>query len=139
MKAVGLYKYLPIEDPQSLVDLDIPQPNTDTTGHDILVAIKAISVNPVDTKVRRGLIPPPPTITEENENTPRILGWDAAGEVVEAGSDCTLFKKGDTVYYAGSISRPLGIANFIWWTNVLLEENQNRSALKKLLLCRLQP
>ena len=108
MKAVGLYKYLPIEDPQSLVDLDIPQPNTDTTGHDILVAIKAISVNPVDTKVRRGLIPTPPTITEENENTPRILGWDAAGEVVEAGSDCTLFKKGDTVYYAGSISRPLG-------------------------------
>jgi NADPH2:quinone reductase len=108
MKAVGLYKYLPIEDPQSLVDLDIPQPNTDTTGHDLLVAIKAISVNPVDTKVRRGLIPPPPTITKENKNTPRILGWDAAGEVVEAGSDCTLFKKGDTVYYAGSISRPLG-------------------------------
>jgi zinc-binding alcohol dehydrogenase family protein len=108
MKAVGLYKYLPIEDPQSLVDLDLPQPNTDTTGHDLLVAIKAISVNPVDTKVRRGLIPPPPTITEENKNTPRILGWDAAGEVVQAGSDCTLFKKGDTVYYAGSISRPLG-------------------------------
>lgn len=106
MKAVGLYKYLPIEDPQSLVDLDIPQPNHPTTGHDLLVAIKAISVNPVDTKVRRGLIPPP--ITEENKNTPRILGWDAAGQVVEAGSDCTLFKRGDAVYYAGSISRPLG-------------------------------
>jgi NADPH:quinone reductase-like Zn-dependent oxidoreductase len=109
MKAVGLYKYLPIEDPQSLVDLDIPQPNTPARGHDLLVAIKAISVNPVDTKVRRGLIPPSPPTTEENEkNTPRILGWDAAGEVVEAGSDCTLFKKGDAVYYAGSISRPLG-------------------------------
>ena len=108
MKAIGLYKYLPIEDPQSLVDLDIPHPNTATTGHDLLVAIKAISVNPVDTKVRRGLIPTPPTITEENKNTPRILGWDAAGEVVEAGSDCALFKKGDAVYYAGSISRPLG-------------------------------
>lgn len=107
MKAVGLYKYLPIEDPQSLVDLEIPQPNT-TTGHDLLVAIKAISVNPVDTKVRRGLIPPPPTITEENKNTPRILGWDAAGEVIEVSSDCTLFDKGDAVYYAGSISRPLG-------------------------------
>jgi NADPH:quinone reductase-like Zn-dependent oxidoreductase len=101
-------KYLPIEDPQSLVDLDIPQPITATTGHDLLVAIKAISVNPVDTKVRRGLIPPPPTITEENKNTPRILGWDAAGEVIEVSSDCTLFDKGDTVYYAGSISRPLG-------------------------------
>ncbi len=108
MKAVGLYKYLPIEDPQSLVDLDIPQPNIASTGHDLLVAIKAISVNPVDTKVRRGLIPPPPTITEENKNTPRILGWDAAGEVIEVSSDCTLFDKGDAVYYAGSISRPLG-------------------------------
>jgi NADPH:quinone reductase len=53
------------------------------------------------------LIPPPPII-EENKNTPGILGWHAAGEVVEAGSFCTLFNKGDAVYYAGSISRPLG-------------------------------
>ena len=59
MKAVGLYKYLPIEDSQSLVDLDIPQPNHPITGHDLLVAINAISVNPVDTKVRKGLIPSP--------------------------------------------------------------------------------
>ena len=109
MKAVGLYKYLPIEDPQSLVDLDIPQPYHPTSGHDLLVAIKAISVNPVDTKVRRGLIPSRLLITEQNEkNTPLILGWDAAGEVIEAGSECTLFKKGDAVFYAGSISRPLG-------------------------------
>jgi NADPH2:quinone reductase len=78
MIAVGLYKYLPIEDPQSLVDLDIPQPNH-ASGHDLLVVVKAISVNPVDTKVRRGLIP----ITVQIEkNMPRILGWDAAGEVV---------------------------------------------------------
>jgi NADPH:quinone reductase-like Zn-dependent oxidoreductase len=55
MKAVGLYKYSPIEDPQSLVDLDIPKPSPPATGHDLLVAIKAISVNPVDTKVRKGL------------------------------------------------------------------------------------
>jgi NADPH:quinone reductase-like Zn-dependent oxidoreductase len=104
MIAVGLYEYLPIEDPQSLVDLDIPQPNH-ASGHDLLIAVKAISVNPVDTKVRRGLIP----ITVQIEKgTPLILGWDAAGEVVEAGSNCTLFKKGDAVYYAGSISRPLG-------------------------------
>ena len=99
MKAVGLYKHLPIEDPQSLVDLDIQEPNH-PTGHDLLVAIKAISVNPLDTKVRRGTIPPP-----ENENIPRILGWDVAGEVIAVGSDCTLFDKGDAVYYAGSISR----------------------------------
>ena len=62
MKAVGLYKYLPIEDPQSLVDLDVQQPNHPASGHDLLVTIKAISVNPVDTKVRRGLIPTPPSI-----------------------------------------------------------------------------
>ena len=100
MKAVGLYKHLPIEDPQSLVDLDIQEPNH-PTGHDLLVSIKATSVNPLDTKVRRGTIPPP-----ENENMPRILGWDAAGEVIAVGSDCTLFDKGDAVYYAGSITRP---------------------------------
>jgi NADPH:quinone reductase len=100
MKAVGLYKHLPIEDPQSLVDLDIEQPKY-PTGHDLLVAIKAISVNPVDTKVRKGTIPP-----MENEDMPRILGWDAAGEVIAAGSSCTLFGEGDAVYYAGSISRP---------------------------------
>jgi NADPH:quinone reductase len=100
MKAVGLYKHLPIEDSQSLVDLDIQQPQH-PTGHDLLVYIKAISVNPLDTKVRRGTIPPP-----ENESIPRILGWDAAGEVIGVGSDCTLFEKGDAVYYAGSISRP---------------------------------
>ena len=95
MKAVGLYKYLPIEDSQSLVDLDVQQPEH-PTGHDLLVAIKAISVNPLDTKVRRGMIPP-----TEFENVPRILGWDAAGEVIAVGSDCTLFEIGDAVYYAG--------------------------------------
>src|SRR5215469_16708492 len=99
-KTVGLYKDLPIEDPQSLVDLDIQDPDH-PTGRDLLVSIKAISVNPLDTKVRRGTIPPP-----ENENIPRILGWDAAGEVIAVGSDCTLFEKGDAVYYAGSITRP---------------------------------
>ncbi len=100
MKAVGLYKHLPIEDPQSLIDLDIQQPEH-PTGRDLLVAIKAISVNPIDTKVRRGSTPP-----TKNENLPRILGWDAAGEVIASGSDCTLFEKGEAVYYAGSISRP---------------------------------
>ena len=73
-------RYLPIDDPQSLVDLDIPQPNNPASGHDLLVAIKAISVNPVDTKVRRGLIP---ITVQIEENIPCILGWDAAGEVIE--------------------------------------------------------
>jgi NADPH:quinone reductase-like Zn-dependent oxidoreductase len=55
MKAVGLYKHLPIDDSQSLLDLDIRQP-PHPTGHDLLVGIKAISVNPLVTKVRRGTI-----------------------------------------------------------------------------------
>lgn len=100
MKAVGLYENLPIDDPKSLVDLDIEQPKN-PTGHDLLIAIKAISVNPLDTKVRKGMY----SLVEEAD-MPTILGWDAAGEIIALGSECTLFRKGDAVYYAGSISRP---------------------------------
>ncbi len=100
MKCVGLYKNLPIDDPKSLIDLEIEQPKH-PAGHDILVAIKAISVNPLDTKIRRGMYS-----LAEKENAPSILGWDAAGEIIALGSECTLFKEGDAVYYAGTISRP---------------------------------
>jgi len=95
MKAVGLYKYLPIDDPESLLDLELDEPVA--TGSDLLVEVKAISVNPVDTKRRA-----PKDLVEK---TPRILGWDAAGVVVAHGADCTLFKPGDEVYYAGSVVR----------------------------------
>ena len=95
MKAVGLYKYLPIDDPESLLDLELDEPVA--TGSDLLVEVKAISVNPVDTKRRA-----PKDLVEK---TPRILGWDAAGVVVGHGADCTLFKPGDAVYYAGSAIR----------------------------------
>lgn len=95
MKAVGLYKYLPIDHPESLLDLEIETPVA--AGRDLLVEVKAISVNPVDTKRRapKDLI----------EKAPKILGWDAAGVVKSAGPDCTLFKPGDAVYYAGSVIR----------------------------------
>lgn len=95
MKAVGLYKYLPIDDPESLLDLDLEIPVA--TGRDLLVEVRAISVNPVDTKRRapKDLI----------EKTPKILGFDAAGVVKAAAPDCTLFKPGDPVYYAGSVIR----------------------------------
>jgi NADPH2:quinone reductase len=96
MKAVGLTRYLPIDHPESLIDLDIDKPAP--TGHDVLVKVEAISVNPVDYKVRS----PKDTI----EKTPRILGWDAAGTVAAVGPDVTLFKVGDPVFYAGSITRP---------------------------------
>lgn len=95
MKAVGLYRYLPITDAGSLVDVQVEKPWV--SGRDLLVQVNAVSVNPVDTKVRS-----PKAKVEEQ---PKILGYDAAGVVVEVGSDCTLFKPGDEVYYAGSIVR----------------------------------
>jgi NADPH2:quinone reductase len=96
MKAVGLYKYLPVTDKNCLMDVEIARPVA--TGRDLLVEVRAISVNPVDTKIRS----PKPTI----ERNPKILGWDVAGVVVEAGKDVQLFKVGDEVFYAGSITRP---------------------------------
>jgi NADPH2:quinone reductase len=95
MKAVGLYKYLPIDHPESLLDLELETPVA--SGHDLLVGVKAISVNPVDTKRRA-----PKDLVEK---TPKILGWDAAGIVEAVGPEVTLFKPGDAVYYAGSVIR----------------------------------
>ena len=96
MKAVGLYRYLPIDNPESLLDLELETPAP--AGRDLLVEVKAVSVNPVDTKRRA----PKDTV----EKTPKILGWDAAGVVMAHGPDCKLFKSGDAVSYAGSVIRP---------------------------------
>lgn len=96
MKAVGLYRPLPIEDPESLVDVDVPTPSP--AGRDLLVAVKAIGVNPVDYKRRAARAP--------IADPPRILGWDAAGVVEATGPDVSLFRPGDAVYYAGSVTRP---------------------------------
>jgi NADPH:quinone reductase len=95
MRAVGLYKYLPIQDPESLVDLEVPKP--EPRGRDLLVRVRAVSVNPVDTKVRAP--------KDKVEAEPKILGWDAAGIVEAAGEGASLFSAGDEVYYAGSIAR----------------------------------
>ncbi|MGB0132563.1 zinc-binding alcohol dehydrogenase family protein [Dokdonella sp.] len=96
MKAVALTHYLPIDDPNAFLDVELPKPSP--SGRDLLVAVKAVSVNPVDTKVRA----PKDTV----EKTPRVLGWDASGVVEAVGPDVTLFKPGDEVYYAGDITRP---------------------------------
>ncbi|MEH6891219.1 zinc-binding alcohol dehydrogenase family protein [Bacillus sp. JJ864] len=96
MKAVGLLEYLPIENENSLIDIELPRPVP--TGRDIVVKIHAISVNPVDTKIRAP--------KDKKEEEYKILGWDASGVVVEIGEDCTLFQPGDEVFYAGSIIRP---------------------------------
>jgi NADPH2:quinone reductase len=95
MKAVGLIRYLPISDPESLLDFELQKP--DPEGRDLLVRVEAVSVNPVDTKVRA----PKSNI----ESTPKILGWDAAGVVEAVGAEVTMFKVGDPVFYAGSIVR----------------------------------
>lgn len=102
MKAVGLTRYLPIENPESLVDIVVEKPSA--TGRDILVKVIAISVNPVDTKVRAP--------KDRVEEVPKILGWDVAGIVEEAGPDCSLFRPGDEVFYAGSIARQGGNSEY---------------------------
>ena len=96
MKAVGYRQSLPIDDPASLEDLELPTP---TPGpRDLLVRVKAVSVNPVDAKVRKGVAPEPGQV--------KVLGWDAVGTVEAAGASVTAFRPGDRVYYAGSITRP---------------------------------
>lgn len=95
MKAVALTRYLPIDDPESFIDTDLPKPTAE--GRDILVAVKAIAVNPVDTKVRAP--------KDQALDGPRVLGWDASGVVEAVGPDVTLFKAGDEVFYAGDITR----------------------------------
>ena len=96
MRAIGYTQSLPIDDPQSLVDLDLPRP--EATGRDLLVEVKAVSVNPVDTKIRQNRADP--------DGKPQVLGWDAAGVVVAVGPDVTKFAVGDAVFYAGAIDRP---------------------------------
>ncbi|AVJ20820.1 zinc-binding alcohol dehydrogenase family protein [Pseudomonas sp. PA-1-2A] len=98
MKAIAYYASLPITDPESLQDIELPAPVAGP--RDLLVEVKAISVNPVDTKVRQNVAP-------EN-GAANVLGWDVAGVVKAVGSDVTLFKAGDKVYYAGSLVRPGG-------------------------------
>jgi len=95
MRAVGYQKSLPITDEQSLQDIELPKPSPG--GHDILVAIQAVSVNPVDTKVRKRAAP--------SNGQWKVLGWDAAGTVVEVGPDVERFKPGDHVFYAGALDR----------------------------------
>ena len=96
MKAVGYKVPGPIAEDAALVDVELPQPVA--AGYDILVEVKAVSVNPVDYKVR-GSSPPA-------DGEWKVLGWDASGIVREVGPDVTQFQPGDEVYYAGSITRP---------------------------------
>ena len=95
MKAIAYYTSLPINNPQALQDIELPEPVAGP--RDLLVEVKAISVNPVDTKVRQNVSP--------EGGVAKVLGWDVAGVVKAVGSEVSLFKAGDKVYYAGSIAR----------------------------------
>jgi NADPH:quinone reductase len=103
MRAIGYKRSLPIDQAESLMDFDIDKPAPQ--GRDLLVQVKAISVNPVDTKVRKRAAP-------KDGEPPKILGYDATGIVAVTGPDATLFKAGDEVWYAGSIIRPGTNAEF---------------------------
>lgn len=95
MKAIGYAESLDIGHPRALEDIELPRPTAN--GRDLLVKVNAVSVNPVDTKVRRRKSP-------ENGGY-LVLGWDAVGEVVEVGEDTSFYAVGDRVWYAGDITR----------------------------------
>lgn len=95
MKAIGFSEHLDIKDPKSLFEFETPKPTP--KGHDLLVKVNAVSVNPVDVGVRRS--------GHGKLSKPKIIGWDACGIVEKVGSQVSLFSPGDRVYYAGSFKR----------------------------------
>lgn len=97
MKAIGFKTSLPIENPESFIEFETIKPVPG--AHDLLVKIDAISVNPVDFKIRQS------SAKETVLDTPKIIGWDAVGIVQAVGQDVTLFEVGDPVYYAGDITK----------------------------------
>lgn len=101
MRAVGHRHNLPVEDPDSLLDLELPVPGIGP--RDLLVKVEAVSVNPVDVWLRGD---------GDADGLARVLGFDAAGTVLAAGDEVGRFHPGDEVYYAGSIDRPGSNAQF---------------------------
>ncbi|MEQ2352387.1 zinc-binding alcohol dehydrogenase family protein [Pseudoalteromonas piscicida] len=102
MKAIGYQKSLPIENELSLQDIELEMPTAH--GHDILVEVKAVSVNPVDFKIRQAM--------PAAEGEYKVIGWDATGVVKSVGENVSLFKPGDKVWYAGDITRSGSNAQF---------------------------
>lgn len=96
MKVVGYTEAGAVDRAEALIDLELPRPSA--AGHDLLVKVQAVSVNPVDYKIR--------ATRQEADGAVQVLGWDAVGVVVEAGTEADGFNVGDTVWYAGAIDRP---------------------------------
>jgi NADPH2:quinone reductase len=95
IKAVGFYEGLPIDNERSFIDAwqPLPEPN----AHELLVKVTAVSVNPVDTKLRQAT---------QKQKELRVLGFDGVGEVIAVGSKVSKFKRGDRVFYAGTTMKP---------------------------------
>jgi len=98
MKAIGFTSSLPIGNSSSLNEYEIDKPTC--SSNELMVRVKAISVNPVDYKVRQS------AAKDEELNEPKIIGWDAAGVVKQVGTNVQNFSVGDEVYYAGDITKP---------------------------------
>ena len=96
MRAIGYARSLPVTEAEALVDIDLPAP--EPRGRDLLVEVRAVSVNPVDTKIRMRAAP------EAGQH--KVLGWDAAGIVKAVGPEARRFRPGDAVFYAGDLTRP---------------------------------
>ncbi|AWV97498.1 zinc-binding alcohol dehydrogenase family protein [Arcticibacterium luteifluviistationis] len=97
MKAIGFKQSLPITDQNSFIEFETAKPSP--SGFDLLVKIEAISVNPVDFKIRES------AAKDTTLDTPKIIGWDAVGTVEAVGDQTSLFKVGDKVFYAGDLTR----------------------------------
>ncbi|MDG5496276.1 zinc-binding alcohol dehydrogenase family protein [Niveispirillum sp. BGYR6] len=95
MKAIRFRSHSRSDDCSPFIEVEVPRPVP--SPHDLLVSVKAVSVNPVDTKVRSGVVPVPDTVD--------VLGWDAAGTVVAVGTNVQLFRPGQDVFYAGTFTR----------------------------------
>lgn len=102
MKAIGFKENLDIENKEALQDIEVSKPKA--SGRDLLVEVKAISVNPVDTKIRKNRTP--------QNGEWEVIGWDAAGIVKDVGEEVSLFKVGDEVWYAGELKRQGSNAEF---------------------------
>lgn len=102
MRAVGYQVSMPVQDPSSLLDIELERPLA--AGRDLLVRVHAVSANPIDAKMRMRASAQPPDY--------KILGWDVAGTVEAVGPDCTRYRPGDAVFYAGALTRQGGNAEF---------------------------
>lgn len=126
MRAVAYKTPQPIAAETSLIDVDLPMP--EAHGHDLLVEIKAVSVNPVDVKVRAHSAPPADEL--------KVLGWDAAGVVKAVGADVTLFRPGDEVFYAASSAVRAAMPNSTSSTSASSEKNRRASISRPQPPCR---